>query len=62
MLSRRQVEVLRLIASGNTTAEIALRLHISEATVQSHRKEIMQKLGQKNIATLTRFAIEAGLL
>ncbi len=61
-LSRRQVEVLRLIASGNTTAEIALRLHISEATVQSHRKEIMQKLGQKNIATLTRFAIEAGLL
>ena len=61
-LSRRQIEVLRLIASGNTTAEIAQRLHISEATVQSHRKEIMQKLGQKNIATLTRFAIEAGLL
>lgn len=61
-LSRRQIEVLRLIASGYTSTEIAQRLHISEATVQSHRKEIMQKLGQKNIATLTRFAIEAGIL
>lgn len=61
-LSRRQIEVLRLIASGNTSTEIAKSLHISEATVQSHRKEIMQKLGQKNIATLTRFAIEAGVL
>ena len=61
-LSRRQTEVLRLIASGYTSTEIAKRLHISEATVQSHRKEIMQKLEQKNVATLTRFAIEAGLL
>ena len=50
---------LRLIATGNTSIEIAKRLHIAEATVQSHRKEIMQKLGQKNVATLTRFAIEA---
>ncbi len=62
VLSRRQTEVLRLIAAGNTSVEIAKRLHISETTVQSHRKEIMQKLGQKNVATLTRFAIEAGLV
>ncbi len=61
-LSRRQTEVLRLIAAGNTSTEIAIRLHISETTVQSHRKEIMQKLGQKNVATLTRLAIEAGLV
>lgn len=61
-LSRRQTEVLRLIAAGNTSTEIAKSLHISEATVHSHRKEIMHKLGQKNVATLTRFAIEAGLL
>lgn len=61
-LSRRQIEVLRLIAAGNTSIEIAKLLHISEATVQSHRKEIMQKLGQKNVATLTRFAIEAGVI
>lgn len=61
-LSRRQIEVMRLIASGNTSTEIAKNLHISEATVQSHRKEIMQKLGQKNVATLTRFAIEAGVI
>lgn len=61
-LSRRQMEVLRLITAGNTSTEIAKQLHISEATVQSHRKEIMQRLGQKNVATLTRFAIEAGIL
>ena len=54
--------MLRLIAAGYTSVEIAKRLHISETTVQSHRKEIMQKLGQKNVATLTRFAIEAGLV
>jgi len=61
-LSQRELEVLALIAQECTTPEIAERLFISEHTVKSHRKNLISKLGVKNIAGLVRFAIENDLL
>ncbi len=56
-LSRREQEVLKLIASGMTTKEIASRLFISVLTVESHRANLMKKTGARNLAGLVRFAI-----
>lgn len=61
-LSKRELEVLRLIANECTSPEIAEQLFISEHTVKSHRKNLISKLGVKNIAGLVRFAIENDLL
>jgi DNA-binding NarL/FixJ family response regulator len=60
-LSPREREVIQLIAEGNTSAEVAERLHISVRTVDSHRHNIMEKLQIKSIAGLTKFAIRSGL-
>jgi DNA-binding NarL/FixJ family response regulator len=60
-LSPREREVIQLIAEGNTSAEVAERLHISVRTVDSHRHNIMEKLQIKSIAGLTKFAIKSGL-
>lgn len=61
-LSAREQEVLRLIALGYTTAEIGSRLHISDKTVESHRKNIAEKLGSRTRADLVRFALEHKLI
>ena len=61
-LSPRQIDVLRLISRGSTSGDIAKKLFISVATVQSHRREIMRRLNQKNVAALTRYAIAAGIV
>jgi two-component system response regulator NreC len=61
-LSAREVEVLRLIALGHTSVEIARKLHISPRTVESHRARIHQKLGRATRAELVRFALRRGLL
>lgn len=61
VLSRREVEVLRQLAGGSRSAEIAARLGITEATVEVHRHNIKAKLGLRNIADLTRYAIRNGL-
>ncbi|MEM9052906.1 MAG: response regulator transcription factor [Bacteroidota bacterium] len=61
-LSEREVEVLVEIAKGLTSAEIADVLHISLRTVETHRKNIHQKLDIKNVAGLVRFAIKSGLV
>ena len=61
-LGRREREVLRLIAEGARSAEIAERLHISVSTVEVHRRNIMRKLDLRNIAELTRYAVREGLV
>jgi DNA-binding NarL/FixJ family response regulator len=61
-LSRREREVLRLIAEGSRSLAIAAQLHISVATVEVHRRNIMRKLGMHSIAELTRYAIREGII
>lgn len=60
-LSSREREVLQLIAEGKNTKEIAFTLDISTKTVETHRRQIMQKLDLGNVADLTRYAIREGI-
>lgn len=60
-LSRRELEVLRLIALGHTNAEIAGQLYLSVRTVESHRAHIQQKTGRSSRAELVTYARELGL-
>lgn len=59
-LTKRETEVLRLIAGGKSSKEIATLLFISIRTVQNHRANIMSKLGIKKAADLIRYAIHQG--
>jgi len=61
-LSRREAEVLRLLAQGHTNQEAADQLAVSVKTIETHRKRLSDKLGLKSRAQLFRFAVEAGLL
>lgn len=61
-LTKREVQIIKLIASEYTTNEIASSLAISTHTVDTHRKNIISKLGVKNFAGLVKFAIENGLI
>lgn len=61
-LTSREREILQLIGEGNTTKEIAAKLHISTRTADVHRTNIMQKLDVHNVAGLTRMAIAFGLV
>lgn len=61
-LAPREREVLRLIASGKRSAEIAESLGIAVATVEVHRRNIMRKLGLHTVADLTRYAVREGLV
>lgn len=61
-LSARQREILQLIAQGQATREIAAHLCISIKTVETHRAQLMQKLGIFDVAGLTRHAIRVGLV
>jgi DNA-binding NarL/FixJ family response regulator len=60
-LSPREREVLRLVADGVRTTEIARRLGITEATVEVHRRNVMQKLDLRSVAQLTKYAVREGL-
>lgn len=60
-LTQRENEVLQLIVEEHTTNEIAKKLFISQCTVETHRVNLIQKLGVKNTAGLVRVAFEAGL-
>jgi two-component system, NarL family, response regulator NreC len=60
-LTPREREILKLIARGSTTKEIAAQLFISIPTVETHRAHLMTKIGGRNVANLVRFAIDAGL-
>ena len=61
-LSRREKEVLELIAEGYTNPQIAEKLFVSPFTVDSHRKNLIAKLNVKNTAMLIRFAVEHKLI
>lgn len=61
-LSRREKEVLQLIVDEHTTQEIADKLFISFGTVETHRRNILSKLGARNTAGLVRIALEYRLL
>ena len=60
-LSQREREVLQLLAEGGSTSHIAAELHLSVKTIETHRKHIMDKLGLRSIAELTKYAIREGL-
>lgn len=62
LLTKREREIVKLIADGMTNQEIAERLFISPRTVDTHRSNIMQKLDIKNTAALVRFALESGII
>jgi DNA-binding NarL/FixJ family response regulator len=61
-LTARQREVLKLIAEGAGTKQIAHQLNISPKTVEVHRSELMSRLGIRDIAGLVRLALRAGLV
>lgn len=61
-LTAREVEVLRLIALGNTNGEIAAELYLSVRTVESHRAHIQRKLRRTTRAELVRYALQRGLV
>ena len=61
VLSDREREVLQLMAEGKSTKQIALKLHISTKTVETHRRQIMNKLDIHTVAELTKYAIRKGL-
>ncbi|MEL7427628.1 MAG: LuxR C-terminal-related transcriptional regulator, partial [Bacteroidota bacterium] len=61
-LSRREKQVLQLIVNEYTTGEIAEQLGISFGTVETHRRNLLIKLGARNTAGLVRTGIEYGLL
>lgn len=62
LLTRREQEVLKLIADGLTNGEIAEKTYVSTLTVDTHRKNLLVKLGARNSAALVRIALEKGLL
>jgi DNA-binding NarL/FixJ family response regulator len=61
-LTPRELEVVKLIAEGHTSEEIAAQLFISKKTVDRHRANILEKLGMRNRVQLTRYAIRRGLV
>ena len=61
-LTARERQVLIGVAQGHTNREMAAQLGISPRTVESHRENLMKKLGVRTVAGLTRLALEAGLV
>ncbi len=61
-LTRRELQVLQLVAEGKTTKEIATSLGVSVKTADSHRSNIMHKLNLHSVADLVRYAIRRGLV
>jgi DNA-binding NarL/FixJ family response regulator len=61
-LTRREKQVLQLIAAEQTTKEIALQLHLSENTIETHRRNLLTKLNVRNVAGLMKVALQKGLI
>ncbi len=61
-LTERQIEVLRLVAEGHRTRDIAARLRLRVKTVESHRYEMMKRLRVHDVVSLVRYAIRVGLI
>ena len=62
LLTNRQREILKLIAEGHSTREIADRLSVSVKTVETHRTQLMERLNIRNIPGLVKFAVRKGLV
>lgn len=62
VLTPRQTEILRLIALGRATKQIAFDLDLSVKTVETHRAQIMERLGLRDVASLTLYAVRNGLI
>ena len=60
-LTPREREVLQLLAEGDSTKEMAARLNVSVKTVETHRRQVMEKLDLHSVAELTKYAIRTGL-
>jgi len=61
-LTDRQKEIVRMVAQGQSSKQIALSLGIAEKTVSNHRLQIRERLGLHDVASLTRYAIEQGFI
>jgi DNA-binding NarL/FixJ family response regulator len=61
-LSPRQTQILKLIAEGETTKQVALHLAISVKTVETHRSALMKRIGVRDVAGLVRYAVKVGLV
>lgn len=61
-LTPREQEVVKLIAEAHTNAQIAELLHLSEKTIESHRANVLRKLGMRDRVQLVRYAIRRGLV
>jgi len=61
-LTSRQREILQLIAEGNSTKEIANKLNVSIKTVETHRMQLMDRIGIHDVAGLVRYAIRVGII
>ncbi len=61
LLTKREREVLQLLAEGKNTKEIADRLYVSVKTIETHRTHIMEKVHVRTVAELTKYAIREGL-
>ncbi len=62
MLSAREIEIVQLVAGGLSSKEIASRLDLSVRTVEKHRANIMEKIGVREVASLVRWCVQAGLV
>lgn len=62
ILTRRQLEVLKMVAQGKSSKEIAFELGLSSKTVDVHRAKLMERLNLTDIASLTRYAVRKGLV
>lgn len=60
-LSTRQRELLRLLAEGKSTKQVAAALHLSVRTVETYRGQLMEETGCRSMAELTKYAVRAGL-
>jgi DNA-binding NarL/FixJ family response regulator len=61
-LTPREEEVVKLIAEAHTNAQIAEILHLAEKTIESHRANVLRKLGMRDRVELVRYAIRRGLI
>jgi len=61
-LTRREKEILALIAAGDSSKEIAKKLFLSVSTVETHRANVMTKIGARNVAQLIHYGLQNGLV
>jgi two-component system, NarL family, response regulator NreC len=62
ILSRRELQVLRLVAWGYTSAQIATQIFVGVKTIETYRSRLAEKLGLKTRSDVIRFAVQMGLL